>query len=186
MSRWPTRRPSRAILSVVLLASACTSGTPVGTASGPVPASPNRPGPSVPATSPTSAAQPTVAPSVLSADPPPASLAAEGGEPVVGQLGSFTWGDGGSDSPWLPGAPLTVGSGEPLTVSIAGGVAVASWSASRVPRGSTNGTGAVALGAGVGPVAFAAPAPGNWSVQASVRFAGGLGSATYYWQLTVH
>jgi hypothetical protein len=84
----------------------------------------------------------------------------------------------------LPGAPLTVGRGEPLTVSIAG-AAVAGWSASRVPGGTTNGTGAVALGSGAAPIAFTAPGAGTWSVQASVQFAGNLGSATYYWQLTV-
>ena len=30
---------------------------------------------------------------------------------MAGALGSFTWGDGGSDSPWLPGAPIAVGVG---------------------------------------------------------------------------
>ena len=54
------------------------------------------------------------------AEPPAAALAVEGGDPVTGQLGTFTWGDGGSDSPWLPGAPIAVGTGEQLTVSIAG------------------------------------------------------------------
>ena len=49
-------------------------------------------------------------------EPPVASLAAEGGDPVAGSLGSFTWGDGGSDSPWLAGAPITAGSGEQFTV----------------------------------------------------------------------
>ena len=50
-------------------------------------------------------------------EPPAASLAVEGGDPVTGQLGTFTWGDGGSDSPWLPGAPIAVGTGEQLTVT---------------------------------------------------------------------
>ena len=27
---------------------------------------------------------------------------------AIGELGSFTWADGGSDSPWLPGAPIVV------------------------------------------------------------------------------
>ena len=40
---------------------------------------------------------------VVSAEPPAATLAAEGGDPVAGQLGSYTWAGGGSDSPWLPG-----------------------------------------------------------------------------------
>jgi hypothetical protein len=117
-------------------------------------------------------------------EPPPAALAAEGGDPVEGELGSFTWADGGSDSPWLRGSPITVGSGERLTVSIAG-VEVSGWSASRVPGGTDNGFGAVPLGSGAAPISFTAPGPGSWSIQVIVQFAGDLGSATYYWQLTV-
>ena len=118
--------------------------------------------------------------------PPSAMLAAEGGDPAIGQLGSYTWLDGGSDSPWLPGTSLTVGPREPLTVTIAGGVGIADWSARRVTAGTSDGSGAVELGQAAGPpVAFAAPAAGSWSVQVSVRFANDLGSATYYWRLTV-
>ena len=68
--------------------------------------------------------RPAAAAPRVAAEPPAASLAVEGGDPVVGQLGSFTWGDGGSDSPWLPGAPIPVGAGERLTVAIADGVGV--------------------------------------------------------------
>jgi len=118
--------------------------------------------------------------------PPSATLAADGGDPAVGQLGSYTWFDGGSDSPWLPGTPLTVGAGEPLTVAIGGGVAVADWSARRVTAGRTDGSGAIALGSAAGPpVAFAAPAAGTWSLQVTIRFANDLGTAAYYWRLTV-
>lgn len=148
-------------------------------------------------TSPTAAptAAPTVAPARTTGatatavasrpgtQPPTGSLAAEGGDPVAGQLGSYTWLDGGSDSPWLPGTPISVGAREPLTVTISDGVPVADWSARRVPAGTTTGTGAVSLGSGGPPVAFEAPGPGTWSVQVTVRFAGDLGSATYYWQL---
>ncbi len=186
MSPSPARRRPLAILSVVLLAGACATGSPAGTVAGTAPVSPIMPAPAATATLPGSPAVPTVQPLASLAEPPPASLAAEGGDPVVGQLGSFTWGDGGSDSPWLPGAPLTVGGGERLAVSIAGGVPVASWSATQVRGGMSNGTGGVALGSGAPPITFAAPAPGAWSVQATIRFAGDLGSATYYWQLTVH
>ena len=35
------------------------------------------------------------------------------------------------------------------------------------------------------PIAFPAPPAGSWSVQVTVDFAGGLGSATYYWHLDV-
>lgn len=124
-------------------------------------------------------------PASLDAGPPQATLAAEGGDPVVGQLGSFTWADGGSDSPWLPGAPVTVGAGEPLTVALGDGVAIAGWTARRVPAGTTDGAGAVGLGGGPAPARFAAPAPGSWSVQVDVTFADDLGTAVYYWQVTV-
>jgi len=120
------------------------------------------------------------------ADPPVASLAAEGGDPVAGSLGSFTWGDGGSDSPWLPGSPIAVASGEPLTVSLANGVPVGGWTAKRVPVGTSDGVGAVSLADGdAAPMAFPAPGPGTWSVQVVVTFGDNLGSAAYYWQLAV-
>jgi len=35
------------------------------------------------------------------------------------------------------------------------------------------------------PITFPAPKPGRWSVQLAVTFAGDLGSATYYWEVTV-
>ena len=133
---------------------------------------------------PASAPPPSTTPSIP-AQPPDASLSAEGGDPVVGQLGSYIWADGGSDSPWLPGSPIRVGTGEPLTVSLAAGAAIDEWAARRVRAGTSNGTGAVALGSGGPPATFAAPAPGTWSVQVVIRFAGGLGSATYYWQVDV-
>jgi hypothetical protein len=169
MSRWSIRRSVLVILPVALLASACaTVGPSVSVV------------PSPPAATPSTAASPSAA-----TEPPAASLSVEGGDPVTGQLGTFTWGDGGSDSPWLPGSPITVGAVEPLTVTIADGVGVATWSARRVPAGATDGTGAVSLGTGGPPIAFDAPATGSWSVQVIVDFVGGLGSASYYWLVTV-
>ncbi|MEA2610414.1 MAG: hypothetical protein QOG32_140 [Chloroflexota bacterium] len=99
------------VLSVALVVGACAAGS----------------GPAVPTVSPAAVgvgatatagigASPSVPPTASSTQPPDAALAAEGGDPVIGQLGSFTWGAGGSDSPWLPGAPLVVGVGERLRV----------------------------------------------------------------------
>ncbi len=119
------------------------------------------------------------------AGPPAATLVAEGGDPVVGQLGSFTWGGGGSDSPWLPGRPVVVGAGEPLTVNVADGVDVSAWTARRVSAGTSDGTNGVGLGGGPAPITFAAPGPGSWSIQVVVTYADGLGSGAYYWQVTV-
>jgi hypothetical protein len=130
---------------------------------------------------------PTAAPSAPSmSEPPAATIAAEGGDPVAGSLGTFTWGDGGSDSPWLPGAPIEVGTGETLTLAFAGGTPVRDWIAKRVAAGALESGRAISLGHGDGePVAFAAPAPGAWSVQVNVTFGDDLGSATYYWAVTV-
>lgn len=188
MPRWSVRGSGMAILCLAQLTTACTAARPGASAAGSVPLAVASAVPSAVASIVVSAvASPTVeaSQSPSSAEPPTASLAAEGGDPVVGQLGSFTWNGGGSDSPWLPGAPLAVGAGERLTVTLTGGVGSADWSARRVPAGTANGSGAVGLGGGPAPVAFAAPGPGSWSVQVLVRFAGGLGSAAYYWQFTV-
>ena len=186
MSVWPSIRIVVAIVSIATAGSACGGAQqgPVdatGTAAATSPLTTARP-------SPPGSADPTAVPSsspATSLDPPSATLAVDGGDPVTGQPGSYVWAGSGSDSPWLPGTPITAASGEPLTVTIAGGVAVAGWTARRVPSGTTDGTGTVGLGAGGPPVTFTAPARGRWSVQVAVRFAGGLGSATYYWDLTV-
>lgn len=178
-------RPTLAILSVALLCGACTGSGRVTSASPAAsPSVATAAGAATPAARETAIAT-AAPPAGTSAEPPAATLAAEGGDPVKGQLGSYAWAGGGSDSPWLPGAPLHVGAGERLTLSITDGVVVAEWSARRVPAGSTNGSGAVALGDGPAPVAFDAPAAGSWSVQAVLRFADDLGSATYYWRLDV-
>jgi hypothetical protein len=119
-------------------------------------------------------------------DPPAASLRVDGGDPVVGRLGSYTWAGGGSDSPWLPGARIRVGTGERLSLALVPATAIGAWSARRATPGTLDGAGAVSLGEGRGePIGFAAPGPGTWSVQVAIQFAGELGSATYYWQVEV-
>jgi hypothetical protein len=185
MSRWfvPVRSSVADAVAALALAGVvlgCAGQTPgSGSTSSSAPAAtavPSDPGVAV-----------SVSPPVSSraAGPPAALLAVEGGDPAVGQLGSFTWADGGSDSPWLPGTPVAAAAGEPMTLTLADGVAVAEWSARRVLAGITDGAGAVGSGGGRAPVTFAAPGRGSWSVQVDVTFAGGLGSADYYWQLIV-
>ena len=117
--------------------------------------------------------------------PPDAVLAAEGGDPATGQLGTFVWFETGSDAPWLPGAPLTVGAGEPLTVSLVPAGDVQAWMARYVPAGATGPDGATTLGAGSGDPAFAAPGPGTWTVDVFVEYAAGAGNAHYFWRLEV-
>jgi hypothetical protein len=137
-----------------------------------------------PTFTPIPSASATLGSSALADRPPDALLSSEGGDPVAGQLGSYTWAGGGSDSPWLPGAPIAVGRGEPLQITLQPATAVASWAARRNPATATSGSGATALGEGTAVIAFPAPGPGAWTVEVTIRFTGG-GSATYAWRLDV-
>jgi hypothetical protein len=117
--------------------------------------------------------------------PPPASIAVEGGDPVVGDLGSFTWQNGGSDSPWLPGTPIHVGAGERLVLTMSTPVAIANWQANYIPADDLQSTTPVGLGEGAAePISFMSPPEGRWSVHVGMWFAGG-GSAAYYWSVEV-
>ena len=133
MSCSTVRRQSIAMLAIALLAGACAGASPSGSA-GPsvVGSAPASDGPATPSAAPSA----SVTASLSTTEPPAASLAVEGGDPVTGQLGTFTWGDGGSDSPWLPGSPIAVGTGERLTVSIAGAVGGGHLVRQTDPRGS--------------------------------------------------
>ena len=117
--------------------------------------------------------------------PPEALLAAEGGDPVPGQLGTYVWLETGSDSPWLPGVPLAVGAGEPLTVTLAPDGEIRAWTASYVPATARGPEGASSLGDGAGTPQFEAPGPGVWTVEVLVEFASGVGEAHYFWRLQV-
>jgi hypothetical protein len=128
-------------------------------------------------------AAPTGAPGIDA--PPEALLMAEGGDPVRGQLGTYTWHDGGSDAPWLPGAPITVGPGEPLAVALQPPGDVASWRARYVPAGAGGPEAAVPLGGGGDGPWFLAPPVGAWTVEVRVVFPAGDGSAAYFWRVTV-
>ena len=146
-----------------------------------VPASPTVTAQPSPSVVPPSAATPAPAGDT----PPAASLAAEGGDPVIGQLGTYTWRDGGSDSPWLPGEPISVGAGEPLSMTLEPAVGVAMWTVRSVPATADGPANAAVLGQGTGITGFPAPAPGTWTVEVRVVFADDLGSAGYFWRLEV-
>jgi hypothetical protein len=117
--------------------------------------------------------------------PPNARLAVDGGDPVTGQLGTYIWHGNGSDSPWLPGAPMTLGAGEPLTLTLVDGSGVASWRARVVPATQIDPAGARSLGEGRGTPTFAAPGAGRWTVEVEITFLDGAGIASYAWQLQV-
>ncbi|MBA3236231.1 MAG: hypothetical protein H0T59_09620 [Chloroflexi bacterium] len=178
MTQWSGRRSASGILMLVMLLGACGGGTSVG--SDPVAATA---GPTADLT-----ASPTVAvtPGPTAANEPPAAwIAVDGGDAASGQLGSYTWNEAGSDSPWLPGTPIAVGAGETLMVTFDDPLGISSWTARRVPAGSTDGSGAVGVGSGGSSIAFALPEPGEWSVEVTVQFADGIGSASWYWHITV-
>lgn len=168
-------------LLMVLVVAGCSSGGTQAT-------SPTMPGvptaqPGTPAPTPTATLEPAQTPA--GDGPPAAQLTAEGGDPVTGQLGTYIWGDGGSDSPWLPGAPIAIGSGEPLSVTFQAPIAVATWWARSVPSSADGPDGASLLGEGTGDPAFGAPAAGSWTVEVHVEFDGGVGDASYFWRLEV-
>jgi hypothetical protein len=138
--------------------------------------------------------EPSVEPSVGSTVPPTASvdpaaqpptgmLNVDGGDPIPGALGSFEWLDSGSASPWLPGAPINVGAGEVARVSLDPPLGIVSWRARVAAR--ADGDGARRLADGLDQVSFGVPEPGDWTVEVTVQFADGVGSAAYYWRMTV-
>lgn len=125
-------------------------------------------------------------PSVAGRDAPPdAVLATEGGDPVAGQLGTYLWLETGSESPWLPGAPLKVGGGEPLAMRLVPDGDIGGWRARYVPAGAPGPEGTIVLGEGSGNPSFDAPGPGTWTVEVYVEFAAGVGDASYFWRLEV-
>jgi hypothetical protein len=169
--------------AALLLAALALAGC---TAEGPQPTSATAPSTSAPITPAPVTRAPSARAGIASPRglPPDAGLRVDGGDPVAGQLGSFSDADGGSDSPWLPGSPVTAVAGQPIRVELADGSAIAGWTARRAPAGSADGAGATPLAEGVSDVAFRAPGPGSWTVEVTIRFAAG-GSATYYWRLDV-
>ncbi len=168
------------VIAVLTGAVACTapgsSAEPAPTASVAQPATPS-PAP------PDSARPATDAPASVPA-PPDAVLAVDGGPGIVGSLGSYTWGDAGSDAPWLPGAPASAPAGASLAVTV--GIApVESWDARYGASGGPDPGDIASLGSGGGAISFGAPPRGSWTVALDVRFGEGLGSASYYWRLEV-
>jgi hypothetical protein len=151
------------------------------------PMTPSSPAPSAnaPETASPSPATPQPTADAPAGGPPAARLAAEGGDPVVGQLGTYVWRNEGSDSPWLPGAPISVGASEPLTVTFDQAIGVESWRARMVPSAATGPGDATQLGQGGGQPRFGAPAPGSWTVEVHVEFEASLGGASYFWRLEV-
>ena len=119
--------------------------------------------------------------------PPDGSLKVEGGDAVIGELGSWSWLNAGSDAPWLPGHPIHIGPGEQLTFKMVNPVRIVSWQVRRVlPTAVPGGDGAIGMAEGMDqPITFQAPPRGTWSVSVDVLFADNQGGAVYYWAVTV-
>jgi hypothetical protein len=180
------------------LVAACTTGsaTPSPSATAPgasapataaAPPGPVTPPPPTPSGSPSSppAAQ-TPDPEVeVPATPPRALLVDADAGSTVGALGSYTWGDGGSDSPWIVvrAGRAAAGAG-PWALSFAPDVPVDAWTAAwaSIRNGRPGQIAGYEQGT-TGQVAFIGPTgPGPWTLKVEVRFAGG-GSAVYFWRL---
>jgi hypothetical protein len=121
----------------------------------------------------------------LPASPPTALLAGAADAVAPGALGSYTWGDGGSDSPWIVVRPGGAAGGTgPWTVSFDPAVPVGTWTAAwaRIRDGRPGPIDGYEQGAS-GPIAFGGPAgSGPWTLKVEVVVAG-AGSAVYYWRL---
>jgi hypothetical protein len=177
--------PARPILAIaVLLVAACTTGSPGSPAQSADTLQPSPP-PATTAIATDAPAASLESAAVVGETPPAAALAAEGGDPVTAQLGSYTWAGTGSDAGWLPGAPMDVGHGEPVTVSLDPPTPIDHWAAIVVPSTATDPSGATSLGEGSGTPTFQAPAAGSWTVEVECTFADGVGRASYFWRLDV-
>jgi hypothetical protein len=131
---------------------------------------------------------PTPVPTAPLTVPPEALLLGDAlpGEPAVGDLGSYTWGDEGSDAPWIVSRPGVVAKpGTAVRITFIPDVAPPSWTV-RWARIAGGGAGDVASAAeGSGTVEFAIPdTAGSWSLQLDARFGTGHG-ATWYWRVDV-
>lgn len=181
-SRWP------AAIALSLAVAGCAAAGPPS-AGPPTPGASARPIPTsrsaTPAPSPTPGIPEGTPSATLAAGPPVATLTVEGGDPVDGQLGTYLWLDGGTDAPWLPGAPIVAAAGEPIDLALDPAVGIAGWQARIVPANAAGPDGATDLGEGSGSARITAPAAGTWTLEVAVQFADGLGSASYFWQLRV-
>jgi hypothetical protein len=187
MSRTETRRAATRVVLLTLILAGCGSSPAASvTESATTPPSPIASSTTAPPSVGIESGVPSSTATTAFVDGPPAArLSAEGGDPVNGQLGTFTWADAGSDSPWLPGAPIPVGAGEPLAVEFAPDIAIATWRARSVPSTASGPDGATELGIGSGTPTFAAPGAGSWTVEIHAAFGDGAGDASYFWRLDV-
>lgn len=136
---------------------------------------------------PAATGEPSARPAV---GPPAAVLVAEGLAPVAGTLGSWSFDNSGSDSPWLPGAGLrevrlAVAMG-PI-VRLATGERIGAWSAQVAAANDTRGERSVGAGGRetaeppLEQVELEPLQAGRWVLAVRLELANGRGDATWYW-----
>jgi len=141
--------------------------------------------PAPPATPPATAeATPIPTDEPFPPQPPVAVLTLPGGQPTAGDLGTYIYRGAGSDAPWLPGEPIAVPpTGAIGTVFLSEPLRVTQWWARVAPAGRAPRIGeAREIATGDGAVSFELPT-GAWTLEVSLQFGDGVGSAAYYWQL---
>ena len=119
------------------------------------------------------------------AEPPAAVLSVGTQAGVVGSLGSYVFGGTGSDSPWLPGEPVTVDAGAAVRIRFDPETAVETWSVRITEAADSTGRNAAPFRAGEGPVRFDAPSNGAWTIALEARFGNRVGDAVYYWRMSI-
>jgi hypothetical protein len=192
-------RPVLLAASLALVAAACASGShPTAGLTGPEGGLPGVTASAAALASVTpSAAKPTTTVAAASAGPPASgtgaapglpSAALDGpvGNPVNGDLGTYTWDGFASEAPWVvAGPPLAAAPGSALWVSF-GATAPLDWRAAwaRVVGGVAGTPVGAAYGAG-GAAAIRAPGTaGAWSLRVTASFGAGR-NATWYWRVAV-
>ena len=162
-------------LAAVVLAAACsptTVATPATTAAPTVaPADPTPPADGGPGT----------------AAPPVVTLTVPGLGDIAGELGSYTWGGSGSDSPWIAAktGPRVLADTE-LAIAVAD-ITADHWTAAWAPvsDGRAGNPVSSATGEDGAPIRVTAPSvQGPWSLRIEAWF-GNQWHAAWYWRLEV-
>ena len=145
-----------------------------------------------PAATPIASAQttdgPTPVPTAALSEPPMALLVGDRlpGEPAVGDLGSYTWGDEGSDAPWIVSdRGAFARPGTPVSITFDPSVEPPAWTVRWAPITAAGAGDVASASQGTDEVTFAVPdQAGAWSLQVEARFGTGHG-ATWYWRVDV-
>ena len=185
----PTR--SAAVTVAIALCGAIAAGcgsavteSPPGTVT---PADVPSPGAGLPSPPPT----PTGTPSDAASRPPPddmppdAAVLVAGADALIGQLGGYTWRNGGSDAPWLQGTRGAVPPDRPLQFGLSRDVPIDEWSVAYAAAGQQSPERVVPLDPTGAPLEVVPPPTGRWTLVLRMRFGEGLGDATWYWTLIV-